>query len=78
MDRWPFLLNTGRVWKKAWPGATLHITKAKRVRFALVNVAGRFSRDRRKISLRLAATIQWTTRFIRLFARFPPATPPTG
>jgi len=64
--------------KHAWPDETLHNAKAKRVRFVLVNVAGRFSRDRRKISLHLAATGAWIKWFIKLFARFPLATQPTG
>jgi len=64
--------------KQAWPDETLHNAKAKRVRFVLVNVAGRFSRDRRKISLHLAATVEWIKWFIKLFARFPLATQPTG
>jgi hypothetical protein len=64
--------------KRAWPDETLHHAKAKRVRFVLINVAGRFSRDRRKITLRLSATAAWIKWFIRLFARFPLATQPTG
>jgi len=64
--------------KRAWPDESLHNAKAKRVRFELVNVAGRFSRDRRKISLHLAASVEWIKRFVKLFARFPLATQPTG
>jgi hypothetical protein len=64
--------------KQAWPDETLHTAKAKRVRFVLINVTGRLSRDRRKISLHLGATLEWIKRFIRLFARFPLATQPTG
>ena len=64
--------------KHAWPDETLHNAKAKRVRFVIVNVAGRFSRDRRKITLRLAATVEWIKRLVKLFARFPLATQPTG
>jgi hypothetical protein len=64
--------------KHAWPDETLHNAKAKRVRFVLVNVTGRFSRDRRKISLHLAATVEWIKWFVKLFDRFPLATQPTG
>jgi len=64
--------------KQAWPDEELHNAKAKRVRFVLVHVAGRFSRDRRKISLHLAATVEWIKRFVKLFERFPLATQPTG
>jgi len=64
--------------KHAWPDETLHNAKAKRIRFVLINVTGRFSRDRRKITLHIAATLEWIKRFIKLFARFPLATQPTG
>jgi hypothetical protein len=64
--------------KHAWPDESLHNAKAKRVRFVIVHVAGRFSRDRRKITLRLAASVEWIKRLVALFARFPLATQPTG
>jgi hypothetical protein len=64
--------------KHAWPDEALHNAKAKRVRFVLINVTGRFSRDRRKITLHLAQTIEWIKWLVRLFARFPLATQPTG
>ena len=64
--------------KHAWPDKTLHNAKAKRVRFVLVNVTGRFSRDRRKITLHLSAAAEWIKWFVMLFARFPLPTQPTG
>jgi hypothetical protein len=64
--------------KHAWPDATLHNAKAKRVRFVLINVTGRFSRDRRKITLHLARPVDWIKWFAKLFTRFPLATQPTG
>ena len=64
--------------KHAWPDETLHHAKAKRVRYVLLHVTGRFSRDRRKITLHLAETVEWIKRFVKLFARFPLATQPTG
>ena len=64
--------------KQAWPDETLHNAKAKRVRYVLLHVTGRFSRDRRKITLHLAETVEWIKRFVKLFARFPLATQPTG
>jgi hypothetical protein len=64
--------------KHAWPDETLHNAKAKRIRFVLLNVTGRFSRDRRKITLHLAETVEWIKRVVKLFARFPLATQPTG
>jgi hypothetical protein len=64
--------------KQAWPDESLHNAKAKRVRYVLLHVTGRFSRDRRKITLHLAETVEWIKRFVKLFARFPLATQPTG
>lgn len=64
--------------RRACPDETLKNAKAKRLRFALFNVTGRFSRDRRKITLRLAAPAAWLKRFIALFALFPLPTQPTG
>ena len=64
--------------KRAWPDETLHNAEAKRVRFVLINVTGRFSRDRRKITLHLSGTVQWIKWLIKLFARFPLPTQPTG
>lgn len=64
--------------RQAWPDESLRNAKAKRVRFVLVNVTGRFSRDRRKITLHVAATVEWIKRFAKLFARFPLATQSTG
>lgn len=62
----------------AWPDETLKKAKAKKLRFSIINVTGRFSRDRRKISLHLAATGQWIACFIKLFAHFPLPTRATG
>jgi hypothetical protein len=64
--------------KRAWPDETLRNAKAKRVRFVLINVSGRFSRDRRKITLHLSGTVQWIKGLVKLFARFPLPTQPTG
>ena len=64
--------------RQACPDETLKNAKAKRLRFSLFNVTGRFSRDRRKITLRLAASVDWIKRFLRLFDLFPLPTQPTG
>jgi hypothetical protein len=64
--------------RQASPDVTLHNAKAKRVRFILIDVTGRLSRDRRKISLHLSASAQWILSFIELFARFPLRTQSTG
>ena len=62
----------------ACPDEELKNAKAKRLRFKLFNVTGRFSRDRRKISLHLAAPVKWIKQLIELFNRFPLATRATG
>jgi len=64
--------------KYAWPDETLRNAKAKRVRFVLINVTGRFSRDRRKITLHISAAVAWIKMLLKLFARFPLPTQPTG
>jgi hypothetical protein len=64
--------------RQALPDESLHTAKAKRIRFVLINVTGRFSRDRRKITLHLAATVEWIKALMKLFAPFPLATQPTG
>lgn len=64
--------------RQAWPQETLRTAKAKRLRFEIFNVTGRFVRDRRKISLRLAAPIAWIKNLLRLFESFPLRTQATG
>lgn len=62
----------------AWPDESLASAKAKRLRFEIFDVTGRFVRDRRKISLRLAAPVAWIRNLIGLFAKFPLLTRATG
>jgi hypothetical protein len=62
----------------AWPDEKLQTAKAKRLRLELIYVSGRFSRDRRKITLRLAAPARWIKQLLQLFSRFPLPTQPTG
>lgn len=62
----------------AWPDEELRTAKAKRLRLELIYVTGRFSRDRRKITLRLAASAAWIKQLLHLFSRFPLPTQPTG
>ncbi len=64
--------------REQWPGEDLRRANAKRVRYILVNVTGRFSRDRRKITLHLAASREWIEHLTTLFERFPLSTQPTG
>ncbi|MBN1447413.1 MAG: hypothetical protein JXA28_05735 [Bacteroidetes bacterium] len=62
--------------RTAWPDEA--VRKAKRLRFVIINVTGRFSRDRRKITLHLSATKEWIQHLMTLFDSFPLRTQPTG
>lgn len=64
--------------RTACPDESLRQAKAKRIRYTLINVTGRFSRDRRKITLHIAASEEWIARFIALFNSFPLLTQATG
>jgi hypothetical protein len=64
--------------RSAWPEETMHTAKAKRIRFVIVNVTGRFSRDSRKISLHLSATVKWIQHLQTVFDKFPLRTQATG
>jgi len=64
--------------RRGWPDEKLKNAKAKRLRFEVINVTGRFSRDRRKITLHLAAAVEWIKALLKLFLRFPLITRSTG
>lgn len=64
--------------RRGWPDEKLKTAKAKRLRFEVLNVTGRFSRDRRKITLHLAAPVEWIKALLKLFLRFPLITRSTG
>ncbi len=64
--------------RHAWPDEALHNAQIKRLRFEIFGVTGRFVRDRRKISLRLAASVEWIRKFQKLFDQFPLAYRATG
>jgi len=64
--------------RRAWPDESVKNAHPKRLRFVIFSTAGRFVRDRRKISLRFAAPKQWVRNFIRLFEAFPLVTRATG
>jgi hypothetical protein len=64
--------------RRAWPDESVRNAHPKRLRFLLFSVAGRFVRDRRKISLRFAASKQWIKNLLRLFDAFPVTTRATG
>lgn len=61
-----------------WPDEELRNAHMKRLRFAIFHVTGRVVRDRRKISLRLAASRQWIQHLVQLFEAFPLVTQATG
>ncbi|HEO69778.1 MAG TPA: IS1380 family transposase [Candidatus Hydrogenedentes bacterium] len=64
--------------RQAWPDPSVRHAQPKRLRLVIFSVAGRFARDRRKISLRLAAPRQWIRNLIGLFEAFPLITRSTG
>jgi hypothetical protein len=64
--------------RRFWPDETLRNAKAKRLRFEIFNVTGRFSRDRRKITLRIAASVEWIQRLLNFFNIFKLVTRATG
>ena len=64
--------------RRAWPDESVRNARPKRLRFLILRVAGRFVRDRRKISLRFCAPKQWIRDFKALFEAFPLTTRATG
>jgi len=64
--------------RQAWPDESVKKAHPKRLRFVIFATAGRFVRDRRKISLRFAAPKQWIRNIIALFKAFPVVTRATG
>lgn len=70
--------NILSVLRRAWPDESVHNARPKRLRFVIFNTAGRFVRNRRKISLRFAAPKRWIQNLLQLFKAFPLATRSTG
>ena len=64
--------------RRFWPDETLRNAKAKRLRFEIFNVTGRFTRDSRKITLRIAASVEWIERLLNFFGIFKLVTRATG
>lgn len=60
------------------PNPDLRTARIKRLRFHYFATSGRIVRDRRKITLRLAAPSQWIAHLIKLFERFALRTVSTG
>ena len=60
------------------PDGTLRTARLKQMRYQLFHVAARSARDRRKISVRFAATAEWIRHLISLFQVFPLRTISTG
>ena len=57
---------------------SLRTARLKQLRFRLLHVAARVARDRRKISVRFAASIAWVKQMMTLFDIFQLKTQPTG
>lgn len=70
--------NVMSTMRRAWPDEEIRHAKAKRLRFKIFHVTGRVVRDRRKIRLRMVATVAWIQNLMKLFDRFPLLTQPTG
>jgi hypothetical protein len=70
--------NLASALRAAAPDPQFRTARVKRLRFHFFTVTGRIVRDRRKISLRLAAPRKWIAMIIRLFELFPLRTVSTG
>lgn len=64
--------------RRFWPDETLRNAEAKRLRFEIFNVTGRFTRDSRKITLRIAASVEWIKQLLQFFGIFKLVTRATG
>jgi hypothetical protein len=60
------------------PDESLRTARLKQLRFRLLHVAARVARDRRKLSVRFAASGEWVKHLIRWFDLFALKTQPTG
>jgi len=60
------------------PDESLRTARLKQLRFRLFDVAARVARDRRKISVRFAASVAWIKQQMALFSIFESKTQPTG
>lgn len=70
--------NLASALRAAIPDPQYRTARVKRLRFHFFNVTGRVVRDRRKISLRLAAPSVWIAMLRKLFEHFPLRTVSTG
>lgn len=70
--------NLASVLRAAVPDPDYRTARVKRLRFHFFNVTGRIVRDRRKISLRLAAPRTWIAMLVDLFEHFALRTVSTG
>ena len=60
------------------PDETLRTVRLKQLRFRLFHVAARVARDRRKWSVRFAASVEWVKQLMHWFNVFALKTQPTG
>jgi len=70
--------NLASAIRAAAPDPTLRTARIKQIRYRLFHVAARSARDRRKISVRFAASREWVRNFIAFFEVFKLRTIPTG
>lgn len=70
--------NLSSVIRATAPDDSLRTARLKQLRFRLFHVAARVARDRRKISVRFAASAAWVKHLIASFLIFPLKTQPTG
>ena len=70
--------NLASALRAAVPDPHYRTARVKRLRFHFFNMTGRIVRDRRKISLRLAASNSWIAMIVKLFEHFALRTVSTG
>ena len=70
--------NLSSVIRATAPDENLRTARLKQLRFHLFDVAARVARDRRKISVRFAASGAWVKQLIAFFSIFELRTQPTG
>jgi len=70
--------NLSSVIRATAPDTSLRTARVKQLRFRLFQVAARIARDRRKISVRFAASAQWVKHLIQWFKSFDLKIQPTG
>jgi hypothetical protein len=70
--------NLASVLRATAPDESLRTARIKQLRFRVLHVPARLARDRRKWSVRFAASVQWVRYLARWFELFALKTQPTG